>query len=237
MPLNFSQTCPTALLVGASRGLGAAMAEEFAKRDWNVVGTVRGGERTPLHDLADRYDDQIVIETLDITQREQVATLHERLAGHAFEMLFVNAGVADRNPDAHMDEISAEDFNRVMLTNAMGVMLAVEGLQDLVRPKGLIGAMSSGQGSLANNTNGRNDLYRSSKAALNQLMKSYAARRAGDDCSIVLMAPGWIRTDLGGPAAPFSVEEAMPKVVDVLLDHLGRPGLRYLDRFGKPVPW
>jgi NAD(P)-dependent dehydrogenase (short-subunit alcohol dehydrogenase family) len=97
--------------------------------------------------------------------------------------------------------------------------------------------MSSGQGSLANNTNGTNDVYRASKAALNQAMASYAGRHASDGRAMVLMAPGWIRTEMGGANAPFGVEEAMPQIVDVLIAQRGAQGLRYLDRQGKAVPW
>lgn len=230
-----SQTSPSILLVGASRGLGAAIAGEFAKRGWRVVGTVRGAARTPLHDVADRSGGRITIESLDITRGEEIEALRQRLAGQSFDMLFVNAGIANRDPSATMAGITADEFCQVMLTNVFGVMQAVEALQGLVAPRGLIGAMSSGQGSLANNTNGLNDLYRASKAALNQAMKSYAARHA--ELSVVLMAPGWIRTELGGPDAPFGVEEAIPQVADQLVAQQGRPGLHYLDRFGKSVPW
>jgi NAD(P)-dependent dehydrogenase (short-subunit alcohol dehydrogenase family) len=237
MPSVLDETAQGVLLLGASRGLGAAMAGEFATRGWKVVGTVRGEARTPLHDLAGQHAGRIAIEPLDITRREQIAALRERLASRRFDMLFVNAGVANRDTNATMAEISPDEFSQVMLTNALGVMHAVEDLQDIVRPDGLIGAMSSGQGSIANNTNGRNDLYRSSKAALNQLMKSYAARHGGGQRALVLMAPGWIRTDLGGPTAPFGLEEAIPEVVDVLLAQRGQPGLRFVDRSGKAVPW
>jgi NAD(P)-dependent dehydrogenase (short-subunit alcohol dehydrogenase family) len=231
------ETSPSVLLIGASRGLGAGLAGEFAKRGWTVVGTVRGEARTQLHDLADQHPGQIAIEPLDITRREQIVALRERIADRRFDMLFVNAGIANRDTNATTAEITPDEFSQVMLTNALGVMHAVEDLQDLVRPRGLIGVMSSGQGSIANNTNGRNDLYRSSKAALNQLMKSYAGRRADDQRPLVLMAPGWIRTELGGPNAPFGMEEAIPQVVDVLLAQRGRPGLRFVDRAGKAVPW
>lgn len=106
-----------------------------------------------------------------------------------------------------------------------------------VRPGGLIGVISSAQGSISDNMNGRHEVYRSSKSALNQLMRSYAARHADDGRALLLMAPGWIRTDLGGPKAPFSVEESIPKVVDVLISKHGRPGLEYLDRDGNTVRW
>jgi NAD(P)-dependent dehydrogenase (short-subunit alcohol dehydrogenase family) len=124
-----------------------------------------------------------------------------------------------------------------MITNALSPMRVIEALQDLVTPAGLIGAMSSGQGSIANNTNGLREVYRGSKAALNMFMKGFAARQSDTARAFVLMAPGWIQTSLGGPGAPFTIEESVPKVVDVLLAKRERPGLEYLDRFGKPVPW
>ena len=79
--------------------------------------------------------------------------------------------------------------------------------------------------------------YRGSKAALNMFMRSYAARHAGEARALLLMAPGWICTALGGPNATFSIEESIPKVVDVLLSQQGKPGLQYLDREGRTVPW
>jgi NAD(P)-dependent dehydrogenase (short-subunit alcohol dehydrogenase family) len=225
------------LLIGASRGLGLAMAAELLNRGWTVVGTVRGDGRTELHALAERHRDRLEVETLDITQPVQVAALHDRLDGRRFDMLFVNAGVAHANPHDTMAEVSTEDFVRVLVTNALGPMRVIEGLQDLVAPDGLIGVMSSGQGSVSNNEKGGNDVYRASKAALIQSMRSYAARHAHDARALVLMAPGWIRTDMGGPGATFSVEESIPKVVDVLVAQKGRPGLRYLDREGRTVAW
>ena len=224
------------LLVGASRGLGLAMASEFLKTGWNVVGTVRGSGRTRLHDLADEYEGRVEIESLDITEPEQIAALHARLSARFFDILFVNAGTANAHDDAIAD-VSTEEYARVMVTNALGPMRVIEALQNLVSPHGMIGIMSSGQGSIANNTNGRHDVYRGTKAALNMHMRSYAARHAGKSRALVLMAPGWIRTDLGGPNAPVSVEDAIPKVVNVLLAQEGKPGLQYLDRDGHTVPW
>ncbi len=225
----------TILLVGASRGLGHAMAAEFVQRGWSVVGTVRCHDRTPLHALADAHPGWVAIETLDITAPEQIAALRDRLAGSRFDMLFVNAGTANAEPMQTIAEVSTEEFVRVMVTNALSPMRVIEGLLDCVGPDGLIGVMSSGQGSLTNNTSGMREVYRGSKAALNMYMRSFAARQPGRP--MVLMAPGWIRTDLGGPDAPFSMEEAIPPLIDVLLAKRERPGLEYLDRFGQTVPW
>ncbi len=236
-PPASGRTVPTILLVGASRGLGLAMAAEFLKVGWNVVGTVQGSGRTELHDLADEHPGRIEIASLDVTEPDQIAALHDRLRGRRFEILFHNAGIANTNPHEAAGTVSTDEFVRVMVTNALSPMRVIEGLQDLVPADGLIGVMSSGQGSINNNERAGNDVYRGSKAALNQFMRSYAARHAAEPRALVLMAPGWIRTTLGGPGAPFSIEETIPKVVDLLLSQQGKPGLRYLDREGRTVPW
>jgi NAD(P)-dependent dehydrogenase (short-subunit alcohol dehydrogenase family) len=223
------------LLIGASRGLGLAMAADLLRRGWTVVGTVKGDARTGLHDLADQHPGRLEVERLDVTEPDQVAALRERLAGRRFDILFHNAGVANANPQAAAGTTPTDEFVRVMITNALSPLRVMETLQDLVPAEGLIGVMSSGQGSLSNNQGGGSDVYRASKAALNQFMRSYAARHAGR--ALLLLAPGWIRTDMGGPEAPFGLEESIPQIVDVLIAQQGQPGLRYLDRHGRPVPW
>jgi NAD(P)-dependent dehydrogenase (short-subunit alcohol dehydrogenase family) len=232
-----SQTVPTILLIAASRGLGFAMAEEFLKKGWNVVGTLRAGsDGTKLHELANEYKGCLEVETLDICDPEQVTALGERLSGRTFEMLFVNAGVRNNELET-IGEVTTDEFMRVMVTNALCPMRVVESLQDLVSEDGLIGVMSPGQGSVTNNVNGTRDVYRGSKAALNQFMRSYAARHSGTSRAMVLMAPGWVRTEMGGPDAYLSIEESVPSLVNVLLKKQRKPGLEYFDYLGRTVPW
>lgn len=225
------------LIIGASRGLGHAMAAEFLEKGWQVIGTVRGEKRTLLHDLADENPDQVEIAHLDITVPEQMAALHDRFAARRFDILFVNAGTTNTHQGDTIADVSTQEFAEVMVTNALGPMRVIEALQDLVTATGLIGVMSSGQGSVGNNENGGREVYRASKAALNQCMRSYAARHADEQRALLLMAPGWIRTDLGGPDARFSMEETVPDIVDVVIGKQGKPGLEYLDRFGEVVTW
>ena len=170
-----------------------------------------------------------------MTEPDQIAALHARLSDRRFDILFVNAGTTNANPDETIAETSTEEFVRVMITNALSPMRVVEGLQDIVAPDGMIGVMSSGQGSVSNNTNGGREVYRGTKAALNQYMRSYAARHTGEPRALVLMAPGWIRTELGGPNAPFSMEENVPRLVDVLLARQGTPGLQYVDYLSRQL--
>jgi len=228
----------TILLIGASRGLGHAMAAEFLKKGWNVVGTVRGGgSRTKLHDLADEFEGRVEIEMVDICEPDQVAALRNRLSGRAFDMLFVNAGTSNRDPSQTIGEVSTEDFVQLMITNALSPLRVIESLVGNVSATGLIGVMSSGQGSVSNNESGQRELYRGTKAALNMFMRSFAVRQAGTGRPMAVMAPGWVRTDLGGPEGKLSIDESIPSLVNVLLAKQQRPGLEYLDYLGRTVPW
>src|ERR1035438_1089050 len=83
------------LLIGASRGLGFALAEEYLKRGWRVVATERNSSTSKLHDLLGGAKDRLEIETVDINHPDQVAALRARLASRKFDMLFVNSGVGD----------------------------------------------------------------------------------------------------------------------------------------------
>ena len=143
------------LLIGASRGLGFALAEEYLKRGWHVVATERDSTTSKLHDLLRAAQGRLEIATVDITDPDQVVALRARLASRQFDMLFVNAGIGTRDMVA---DISTDEFIRMMVTNALSPMRIVESFQDLVLPTGTIGIMSSGQGSITNNENGHYEI-------------------------------------------------------------------------------
>lgn len=220
---------PTALIIGASRGLGLGLAREYLSRGWQVTGTVRGSARTPLHDLPG-----VEVETVDINDPVQTAALRDRLAGRRFDLLFVNAGVAN-DPEETIGLVSEETFIRVMVTNALSPMRLVEMFEPLVTYT--IAVMSSGLGSVADNTDGGWEVYRASKAALNTLMRSFAARHGSDPRSLFLIAPGWVRTDMGGPSAHLDVTTSIRGVVNTIAGRAANRGLHYLDYRDNTVRW
>src|SRR5713226_3053794 len=107
------------LLIGASCGLGFALAEEYLKRGWHVVATERDSTTSKLHDLLRAAQGRLEIATVDITDPDQVVALRARLASRQFDMLFVNAGIGTRGMVA---DISTDEFIRMMVTNALSPM-------------------------------------------------------------------------------------------------------------------
>jgi NAD(P)-dependent dehydrogenase (short-subunit alcohol dehydrogenase family) len=226
----------TVLLIGASRGLGLAMAEEYLIQGSQVVATVRSAQRTELHDLQETSAGRLEIEHIDITIPEHIVDLHKRLASRTFDLLFVNAGITN-NAEETIADISTEEFTRLMVTNALSPMRVIEALKDLVVLDGTIAVMSSGMGSIANNERGGFEVYRGTKAALNMFMRSYAARHHDDPRTLLLMAPGWVKTRLGGPNARLTISESIPNLVKVIDAQHARGGLQYLDYRGETVAW
>jgi NAD(P)-dependent dehydrogenase (short-subunit alcohol dehydrogenase family) len=221
----------TILVVGASRGLGLGLVREYTGRGWRVIGTVRRAG-SGLDALA---GEAVLIETVDINLPDQVAALRAALAGERIDVLFVNAGISYGAADS-LPEVATEAFTKMMITNALSPLRVIEALADLVPAGGVIAAMSSGLGSVANNTGTGMEAYRASKAALNTLLRSFANRQ-GKGRTVLAVAPGWVRTDMGGASAPLDVASSVRGIADAIAARRGRAGSWFVDYQGNDVAW
>lgn len=230
-------TAGRALIVGASRGIGFGLVERLLEREWQVTATSRHDNDSGLAELADRFEGRLHQERVDIDLEDQVAALHQRLAGTTFDLILINAGVTHDRWET-LAEVSNDTFQRLMMTNALSPMRFIERFQDRATPNGTLAVTSSGQGSITNNNRVTGwEVYRASKSALNQLMRSFAARHPQDPHTLLLLAPGWVRTELGGPEATLSIEQSTGGLADVIEAQAGRGGLQFLDHAGQTVPW
>jgi NAD(P)-dependent dehydrogenase (short-subunit alcohol dehydrogenase family) len=226
----------TVLLLGASRGIGLGLVDEYLDRGWRVIATQRSRSSAPA--LADRVktaNGALTVLSADINRPEDLVALSQQLSNVTLDLLFVVAGISD-DPNQTIGQISTEEFNHLMVTNALSPMRALEQLARYVRPEGSLAVMTSALGSISENTTGGYEAYRASKAALNMLLRSYAAR-AGGDRSILALMPGWVKTDMGGPDAPVEVKDSTAGLADTIAKHAGQPGLVFVDYQGNTISW
>jgi NAD(P)-dependent dehydrogenase (short-subunit alcohol dehydrogenase family) len=222
-----------ALIVGASRGLGLGLVREYLNRGWRVIATERRPGATAA--LAALATDSLTVEALDIDDEAGIAALAERLTGTSLDLLFVNAGVCD-DPTVPIGQVSTAEFDRVMRTNALGAMRVVERLGTVVAQRGTIAVMTSALGSVSSEPSAGYDVYGASKAALNRLMRGYAVR-AGGDRTLLLVMPGWVRTDMGGDQAPLDVATSVRGIADAIAARSGTSGITFIDHDNSVVPW
>ncbi len=224
----------TALIVGASRGLGLGLVDAFLSRGWDVIATVRGAHGRAGPEALGVKGSLTILE-LDINAAEDVAALSKTLSGRVLDVLFVNAGVAP-DPEIAVELVALESFVDTMITNALSPLRIIGALHALVHPEGIVAVMSSNMASINNNGGGGWETYRASKAALNQMLKSFAARHH-DDRTYLCMSPGWVRTDMGGASAPLDVETSVRGVVAAMLARQGSGGVHFVDYRDQTVPW
>lgn len=225
----------TALIIGASRGLGLGLVKEHLGRGWRVTATVRT-RSAELDALYQGAGGRLGIEALDITDRPQAAALAQRLRGQSFDLLFLNAGVmAGRG--VPLGEVSDSDIAGIFLTNAISPIRVADALLGLVSPGGTVAFMSSILGSIGTNDDGRAELYRASKAALNSLIRSFRARHAQTDITVLALHPGVVQTSMGGPSAPLDIETSVRSVADVLAARWGTGGQAFVDYRNGIIPW
>lgn len=225
-----------ALIVGASRGIGLGLTREHLERGWHVTATVR--QPSPdLDALVDEVGSSLIVEGVDITKPREVADLARRLEGHAYDLIFLNAGIMTGRGTPLVD-VSDKDITNLFMTNAISPARVADRLIGVAGKGATIAFMSSVLGSVSSNDDGRAELYRASKAALNSLVLSFRARhRDRDDLTVLAVHPGVVRTSMGGPGAPLDVSESVKGVADMLEHRAGTGGAAFVDYRNRIIPW
>ncbi|MEQ5840741.1 short chain dehydrogenase [Paraburkholderia acidicola] len=223
----------TALIVGASRGIGREFARQYLHAGWRVLATARDDDAL---DALTALGAQPF--PLDITEPAEIATLGDKLANERLDVALVVSGVYGPRTDG-VETITSEDFDHVMITNVRGPMQLLPVLLPRVEEAGgVLAVLSSKMGSITEATGTTGWLYRASKAALNDALKiaSLQTRRA----VCVALHPGWVRTDMGGSQAAIDPEHSVSGMRNVLAQAAGAHATfngRFYQYDGTPLEW
>jgi NAD(P)-dependent dehydrogenase (short-subunit alcohol dehydrogenase family) len=229
------------LLVGASRGLGLGLAKSFAAHGWTVVATERrasgGGALAAAVTAADGH---IRNELVDINDPQAVQRLRTQLSGERFDVIFIVAGVSDKDPTRPVHEVALDEAIHVFVSNAYSPICFAETFFGLLKPHGTLAIMTSRMGSLtlvSTAVDGSWEIYRASKAALNMLTRCFYQRHRHDGRTILLMHPGWVKTDMGGKDAPVDLATSVEGLYTTLINWHGSGKQVFLDYQGNELPW
>ncbi len=224
----------TVLITGANRGIGLELARLYAARGDRVIACCRDPEcAAALHEL-----DGIEIHRLDVTSVDDIADLKAALGTRPIDILINNAGIIgpERQSALNMD---FDGWLKTFEVNTLGPLRLAAALLDNLRraeaPK--LVTLSSRMGSLTGGGGSDRIAYRSSKAAINRAMQGLAEDLRGERITVVVVHPGWVSTDMGGPAAPLAPRESATRLAAIIaaLDH-GDSG-RFIDIDGKDADW
>jgi len=226
------------LITGASRGLGLEFARQYAADGWRVFATCRDPDgAAALEEAADGSGGAITVHRLDVGDLDQIDALAEALAGEAVDVLLNNAGAfGDR---AGFGRVDVAAWERTFRVNAIAPYRMCEAFVEHVArsEQKVVANVTSKMGSIADNTSGGRYVYRSSKAALNMVTASLAHDLAGRGIKAVVLHPGWVRTDMGGPSAPLEAPESVAGMRKVIAGLAPDQSGRFFNWDGAEIPW
>ena len=230
----------TILITGANRGIGLEFSRQYAADGWNVLACTRHPEKSDaLNKLAAQYPGRVQILFLDVADHGQIDELSKTLADASVDLLLNNAGVYSDNDAKGFGHTDYAEWMRVFRINTMGPLKMAESFSAQVSRSTLktIVTISSIMGSVSDNSSGGNYLYRSSKAALNMVVKSLAFDLKTVGVTAVVFHPGWVQTDMGGPNAAITTEQSVSGMRQVIADLVPSDSGKFLDYTGSEIPW
>lgn len=226
---------PTVIVTGANRGIGLEFAKQYAAAGWRVIATCRDPGRAD--DL--KAIDGVTVEALDVADFDAVAAFGAKWSGEAVDLFVNNAGTygGERAQQAFGSTDAAAWLDTFRINTIAPMKLAEALAGSLETATGKIAILTSKVGSIADNTSGGAVLYRSSKTAVNMVGKTLALELAPRGVAVVLLHPGWVKTDMGGPNALITTEESVSGMRRVIDDVSVHTTGRFVDYSGKEIPW
>jgi NAD(P)-dependent dehydrogenase (short-subunit alcohol dehydrogenase family) len=237
---------PRVLITGANRGLGLEFTRQYLERGARVfAGCRRPAAAQQLQALQTAHPQRLDVVALDVADPASIQAAHATVRAQVdgLEVLINSAGVyssrGSDEPAERLGELTFEDALAVLRVNAVAPLLVAQQFLDLLRAgrDAKIVCLSSGYGSVSANTGGFPYYYSASKAALNMLMRSLAADAKPWGITTVLLDPGWVRTDMGGPHAPTTPPEAVRAMIRLIEALTPRDNSRFITWKGTERAW
>ena len=230
----------TVLITGANRGIGLEFARQYAVDGWQVVACCRQPQQAEaLNQLADQYKDRFSIHRLDVRELAEIDQLSHKLQNLPIDILINNAGVYPHAQNGAFSHINYDDWMEAFRINTFAPLKMVEALVEQIARSQLkiVATITSKMGSITDNQRGGSYIYRSSKAAVNMVVKSLAVDLQPLGIIAVLLHPGWVQTDMGGRGALISTKQSVTGMKSILNRMTHSDTGKFIAYDGQPIPW
>ena len=226
----------TVLITGANRGLGYEFVKQYSENGFEVLACCRNRNNAKeLKELAETSN-KIKVYELDVGNVKAIKSLSQQLQNEKIDVLINNAGIYRSST---VGNINYDEWIESFKVNTIAPYQIVENFLNQIQNSDLkkVVSITSKMGSIDDNNSGGSYIYRSSKTALNSMMRSLTHDLKNQGIATLTLHPGWVRTDMGGPGGwidSFESVQGMIKQIDKLtIDDSGK----YLDYAGKSINW
>ena len=226
----------TVFITGANRGLGLEFVKEFTEKKYEVIATCRDLDSSSDLNALAKSNLTIQLHQLDVSNTKNIQELANKLQDKPIDILINNAGIYR---SGIFNSVNKDNWVESFITNTIGPYEVIEHfLPNILKGRERkVVSITSKMGSIDDNTSGGSYIYRSSKTALNSMMKSLTQDLKIHDISTVTLHPGWVRTDMGGPGGWIDVKESVSGMINQISNLSLQNTGRYIDYAGKPIKW
>jgi len=222
------------LIIGANRGIGLEFTQQYLAQGWHVYATYR---QQPGDGLNALVCNQLTLVPLDVTEDDDILALQEQLKGIELDLIINNSGLFGPR-DQTLGKVSRQQWLEVLNVNSIAPLMLAQALQsNLSAKRGTFAVLSSRMGSIEGNDEGSLYLYRSSKAAVNQVVKSLSIDLKKLGIKVVALHPGWVQTDMGGANASINTQTSVNGLRKVLAQISLRDSGRFINYDGTAIAW